>query len=90
MRAVRWALFGGIPSAVAAAYLWSAASVAPLIAWVVAMAIVVTRAEMSPCPRCGKAFFRAGAFHNLFAKSCLHCGLPKWAQADEFDSNVRH
>jgi hypothetical protein len=82
MRLLRWTLLGGIPAAGAAAYLWSVVSLVVLIAWVAAVAVVATYAEMSPCPRCSKAFFRAGAFHNLFAKSCMHCGLPKWAQAE--------
>lgn len=42
MRAVRWALSGGIPSAAAAVYLWSLASVALLIAWLILIAVFVT------------------------------------------------
>jgi hypothetical protein len=29
------------------------------------------------CPRCGKSFHIRGLKKNLFARRCLHCGLPK-------------
>jgi hypothetical protein len=32
-----------------------------------------------PCPRCGKWFFAKWWYHNNFARKCVHCGLPKWA-----------
>ena len=87
IKAVRWVLVAGVAAAVGAVYLWSMISVAVLIAWLLLLAIFATRAEMSPCPRCGKAFFRAGAFHNLFAKRCLHCQLPKWADVGHADAS---
>jgi len=31
------------------------------------------------CPRCGKPFFTRLFWGNLFARRCLHCGLPKWS-----------
>lgn len=89
MRAVRWALLGGIPPAVVAAYLGSIASVVVVLVWLIVVAVCVTYAEMSPCPRCNKPFFRSGAFHNSFAKSCLHCGLPKWAEAERASGTSR-
>jgi hypothetical protein len=33
------------------------------------------------CPRCKKRFFKDDTWH-LGAKSCVHCGLPKWEGAD--------
>jgi len=39
------------------------------------------------CPRCGKPFHatvHAGfiRWRNPFARRCVHCGLPKWAESD--------
>lgn len=38
------------------------------------------------CPRCHQPFFtrrwRWCTFHNVFARRCLNCGLPKWAPHD--------
>ncbi|MGI8788312.1 MAG: hypothetical protein ACR2HG_11185 [Pyrinomonadaceae bacterium] len=40
------------------------------------------------CPRCGQPFFRrpdwlGKIFYNLFARRCMNCGLPKWAENDD-------
>jgi hypothetical protein len=34
------------------------------------------------CPRCGKPFFHTWWYHNGFARRCVHCGLPKWADPE--------
>ena len=34
------------------------------------------------CPRCGEPYLRGSFYHNAFARACLHCDLPKWADAD--------
>ncbi|MFP2928432.1 hypothetical protein ACLESO_25200 [Pyxidicoccus sp. 3LG] len=34
------------------------------------------------CPRCHHPFFRNGLSANSFARRCLHCGLPKWADPE--------
>ncbi len=34
------------------------------------------------CPRCAKPFLTAAVFPNVFARKCVHCGLPKWAPED--------
>jgi hypothetical protein len=38
------------------------------------------------CPRCGERFhwkqYRFGRNVNPFARRCLHCALPKWAETD--------
>jgi len=45
------------------------------------------------CPRCGKAFhyksFFLGRWSNPFARRCLHCSLPKWADSDP-DPTLKH
>jgi hypothetical protein len=46
-----------------------------------------TRISWFRCPRCGLLFFCgdwAGMpYHNGFARRCVHCGLPTWANPDE-------
>ncbi len=86
MRAARWVLVAGIPVGIAAALLWSVMSLAIVVVWALVMAGGVSYAELSPCPQCGKAFFRAGAYHNSFAKACLNCGLAKWSTPGNSDS----
>lgn len=34
------------------------------------------------CPRCGKTFFQDGIWWQPWVTFCLHCGLPKWKEAD--------
>lgn len=34
------------------------------------------------CPRCGKSFFHDGIWWQPWVTTCLHCGLPKWEEAD--------
>jgi hypothetical protein len=55
--------------------------------WMAAFAAIGYRKWNMACPRCGKLFFRrfddrpwrADWRHNPFARRCMHCGLPKWA-----------
>lgn len=49
------------------------------IAWMVFFAIAGNLALRFPCPRCGKWFFAKWWYHNSFARRCVHCGLPKYA-----------
>ncbi len=79
-------LVAGIPVGIVAVLLWSVMSLAIVVAWVLVVAGCVSCAELCPCPRCGKAFFRTGAYHNSFAKACLHCGLAKWSKAGNSDT----
>ena len=47
------------------------------------MAFLVIAGNLSlgfPCPRCGKSFFAKWWYHNGFARRCVHCGLPKYAE----------
>jgi len=45
------------------------------------------------CPRCGKPFHYVarwyGKWNNPFARRCVHCGLPKWADCDP-DPKLKH
>jgi hypothetical protein len=45
------------------------------------------------CPRCGKPFHtrisRFARWVNPFARRCIHCGLPRWAQSDP-DPILKH
>jgi hypothetical protein len=34
------------------------------------------------CPKCGETFFHNGIWWQPWVTSCLHCGLPKWKEAD--------
>ena len=34
------------------------------------------------CPRCGKTFFHDGIWWRPWVTACLHCGLPKWKEAN--------
>ena len=49
------------------------------IAWMVFFVIAGNLALRFPCPRCGKWFFAKWWCHNNFARRCVHCGLPKYA-----------
>src|SRR5690242_5130627 len=50
--------------------------------WMLACVIMGLRTELFHCPRCGKRFFATWWYHNAFARKCVHCGLPKWANTD--------
>jgi predicted RNA-binding Zn-ribbon protein involved in translation (DUF1610 family) len=61
------------------------------LAWMVAFAVVGYHKTNFSCPRCGEMFFRAWDDRpwrktwrsNAFARSCRHCGLPKWSTGDD-------
>ncbi len=54
---------------------------AVLVLTLLSWAALATWAEMCPCPKCGKGFFRKGLYHNGFARRCLHCGTAIGSQA---------
>ncbi|MCA1594036.1 MAG: hypothetical protein LC754_15565 [Acidobacteria bacterium] len=61
-------------------------------AWMAAFAITNFYRMNWKCPRCGKAFFQKWWYGNNFARKCVHCGLPKWAESEldtQLKSNVR-
>ena len=49
------------------------------IAGVLVLVIAAQRALRFRCPRCGELFFKKWMDQNGFARRCLHCGLPKYA-----------
>ena len=59
-------------------------------AGLVAFAAIGYRNWNFRCPRCGELFFhrfddrswRMDWQHRPWARRCLHCGLPKWADRD--------
>jgi len=59
------------------------------ILWMIAFALVGYQKGNFACARCGNTFFRAWDDRpwrktwrsNPFARRCMHCGLPKWADA---------
>lgn len=50
--------------------------------WIAAYGVAGVRAAWFPCPRCGKPFFARWWYRNPFARQCVHCGLPKWANSE--------
>jgi Zn ribbon nucleic-acid-binding protein len=54
-------------------------------AWMVVAYLAGHRAMAFPCPRCKQPFFRTWWYFNSFARKCVHCGLPKWANSKDSD-----
>ena len=50
--------------------------------WMVAFLVSGLRLTFWKCPRCGDFFFAKWWGVNQLRRKCVHCGLPKWAQAD--------
>src|SRR6266849_5578435 len=50
--------------------------------WMVAFLVTGWRVGLIPCPRCHKWFFATWWYRNPFARKCVHCGLPKWANSE--------
>jgi len=50
--------------------------------WFLFTIIAVGRVQVWHCPRCGERFFMKSVWHNIFAGSCLHCGLEKYADSE--------
>src|SRR5437588_826428 len=51
-------------------------------AWMIGFLIAGMRMWLFQCPRCHRRFFCTWWHGNLFARKCLHCGLPKWSESD--------
>jgi hypothetical protein len=50
------------------------------LAWVAIFIAAAIRLESFRCPRCGEKFFVSpGYYHNVFARRCLNCSLPKYS-----------
>ena len=52
------------------------------IGWMIFAVIAGNLALRFPCPQCGKWFFAKWWYHNSFARRCVHCGLPKYADPE--------
>jgi hypothetical protein len=77
-----WLVPGATIHHVLAGYGYSAASLVTFLAVVVPpMACVMVaclRVMAWPCPGCGRFFHVRWYYGNVFARRCVHCGLPKW------------
>jgi hypothetical protein len=51
--------------------------------WMLMFAATGARLSTWPCPKCGK-WFSVSWWYNksFFARKCVHCGLPKFADSD--------
>jgi hypothetical protein len=47
--------------------------------WMAFYAVAGIRLQRFKCPRCSRLFFAKWWYHNMFARGCVHCGLPKYA-----------
>lgn len=50
---------------------------------VIIVGIPATLYSKWKCPRCGNPFVLNGAFANVLATKCIHCGLPSYAPVEE-------
>jgi hypothetical protein len=50
------------------------------LSWMLIFAIAGVALSYFKCPACNKPFFNKWWFHNQFARKCVHCGFPKWAE----------
>jgi hypothetical protein len=48
-------------------------------AWMTFLVVAGNFSLRFPCPRCGKWFFAKWWYYKGFARRCVHCGLPKYA-----------
>jgi hypothetical protein len=80
-----FAFFGYMPIAGFLAFLTTkvfnseTAALVVLGSWLVFYGVAGIRFQMFRCPRCGRWFFAKWWYHNIFARRCVHCGLPKYA-----------
>lgn len=78
-----WLVPGGTIEHVLASYGYKANSLVTFaVAVLPPMACVVVaylRLMFWPCPHCGRSFHVSWWDGNVFARRCVHCGLPKWA-----------
>ncbi len=48
--------------------------------WAASFLCVAIRLQYFRCPRCKGRFFFGSWYYWPFARSCVHCALPKWQQ----------
>jgi hypothetical protein len=58
------------------------------IAWLVLSLVGAVRLWLWRCPRCYRQYFFSGLFTNMFARRCMHCGLPKWSRTPGADAPI--
>ena len=49
--------------------------------WMLGSVAAGSKAIAFLCPRCTERFFSTWWYYNGFARKCVHCGLPKWANS---------
>jgi hypothetical protein len=49
------------------------------LCWIAVFFVTAIRLQSFRCPRCGEKFFVSSKYHNVFARRCLNCGLPKYS-----------
>jgi hypothetical protein len=50
-----------------------------VILLLIAYGTVTAKIYRFVCPRCKQGFFRTANYYNIWARYCVHCGLPRWA-----------
>jgi hypothetical protein len=77
-----WLVPGGMIQHVLAGFGFGAASLVTFLVVVVpplaCVGIGYLRLIFWPCPHCGSCFHVTWWYGNMFARRCVHCGLPKW------------
>jgi len=53
------------------------------LSWMAFFVFAAIRFQTFRCPRCGKWFFATWWYHNIFARRCVHCSLPKYDKPDQ-------
>jgi hypothetical protein len=48
------------------------------ITWIVIIGVCWLRFVLFECPQCHCRYFITWWYSNIFARHCVHCGLPKW------------
>ena len=52
------------------------------IVWMALCLLVQYWAGTFRCPRCGNRFYRRWGYQGSWARTCAHCGLPRWAEVE--------
>lgn len=77
-----WPVFGSVAFSIHFQFprslLANAMAAAVLASYLVSLGTAEYRYQTWPCPKCHRAFMGWWFFSWEYARSCLHCGLPKW------------
>jgi hypothetical protein len=79
---IGWLPYGGTLIYLQDSVAWIGRNGVPLaVGYMLAACVAGLWLSFWPCPSCGRPFFLTTFwFYRHFAKACVHCGLPKWAQ----------